>query len=1180
MKHSEAALVGRQREVEELLGGVEEATEGHGRVFLITGEPGIGKTRLAEEVAAHGRRRGAVILWSRCWNAAGTPAYWPWIQLIKGCLAQGVSNGWRAEAEPAIADISRILPAAGGISRQRRPARLPEDPEEIRFRLFEAVLTLLKAASRRTPLIVVLDDLGAADLPSLLLLKYLARELYDSRIFLLATYRDSDVRSSPLLADALGELSREAKLIALHGLGRDEVVDLVRGQIPISAETGDALARASGGNPFFVQSILKLGSPEFLLHQGQVLGQGRIRFILGLRAAIAGHLAPLSGGARKVLEVASAIGREFDAAVLAAALGLSHDKLLEILASAEDCGLIVQAFEASGWHYRFVHSMVADGLYEGMPAVQRQRLHGQIGKKIEELYAEDLEPRLGLLAHHFFEGARLGESGRAREYAERAAAHATEMVAFEEAARFYQMALAAMGTARRADRRHRCELLLAMGEAQHRGANYDAARDSFSRASEVAAQLGDSVLLAHAALGYPGLSPGVSSPLPEEAIRLLERALKALPNRDDPWRAMIMAQLASELPCDQAASARRRELVEMAVAMARRTGDKSAVLTVLEYRDLTLSGPNLLEARMRNADEMTQVAEKIGNHFGVYIGSLARVDCLRQWGDISKAQAEIDAMTMLGRMTRLSVCGWGAQCFDAYRALLAGRFEDGQRLAFDATEFAPRMRGVPSPHIFWPAMIMPYREQHRLGEIEPLVIESLRQRPTSAAYRAMLASVNLHLGRTALARAEYEAIAADGFAKICGDGGFLACFAALAELCAAFDDASRAGELLRILEPHARLNAVFGPLAGYGSVARYLGLLAATASRFAEAADYFDRALAMNYQTDARIFAAYTRADYAAMLLKRGSNTDVIAASRLLAGLHEYAEAIGMLALAERVSALGREIEARLPAERLTAPGESSAIDFGGQDIADQPVTALEVAPSPTISLWPPYGGERSGASATSDRAFELLVQASSAASATAPTALSREGDYWTIDYNGERLRLKHLKGLACLAVLLAHPDTDVHSLNLAMITERQAAEPTTTELAAIDGAHDGIGDAGPMLDARAKAEYKRRLTQLREDLAEAREAGDLNRVARAEDEIDFIGTEISRAVGLGGRDRIAASATERARLSVTKSIKSAVAKIAQQNRDLGAHLAATIRTGNFCSYRPDSELPMSGRFA
>jgi tetratricopeptide (TPR) repeat protein len=1179
VKHSEAALVGRQREIEELLGGVEEVKEGHGRLCLIVGEPGIGKTRLAEELAAHGRMRGASVLWSRCWNPAGAPAYWPWIQLIKACLNGRTATKSRADIELAINDIARILPSAGTSAQQRRLAPLPEDPEENRFRLFEAVLALLRAASSDAPLVVVMDDLGAADLPSLLLLKYLARELHDSRVLLLATYRDSDMRASPLLAEALGELSREAKVIALRGLDRDEVVELVHGQVPISAEMADALARASGGNPFFVQSILKLGEPGLLLRDGHALGRGRIKFTLGLSAAIEGHLVPLSPAARKVLEVASVIGREFDANLLGA-LRVPRDQLLDLLAQAEDCGLITHAFESGAWHYRFVHSLIADGLYEGIPAVQRQRIHNQIAKKIEELYAEDLEPHLGMLAQHFFEGARLGESERARQYAERAAARATELVAFEEATRFYQMALAAMGTGRRSDRRHRCELLLAMGEAQHRSADYEGARDSFSRASEIAEQIGDSTMLAHAALGYPGLSPGVASPLPDEAIRLLERALKALPKRDDPRRAMVMARLAAELPCDRAASERRRELVETAVAMARRTGEQSAVLAVLEYRDLTLSGPALLEERYKNADAMTQVAQRIGNHFGVYLSSLARVYCLRQSGEISRAQAEVDAMMMLERISRLSVCGWGAQCFNAYRALLAGRFEDGQRLARETLEFAERMRGAPAAHIFWPAMIVPFREQNRLQEIEPLAIESLRLRPTSAVYRALLATVNLHLDRSSLARAEYEAIAAEGFAKIPADGGYLACFAALAELCASFGDANRANELLTILAPYARLNAVFGPLAGYGSVARYLGLLAATASRFAEAADYFEQALTMNYQIDARTFAAYTRADYASMLLRRGTRADLTKASRLLAGLQEYSEAIGMPALAGRVRTLGEQLHDRRRAEKPAEASELPAVEAQRPQLAPPVPSAPRMIPAPAPALEPQVNHNHNGATAVSDRAFELLLHAPENVSPAAVTALSRDGDYWTIDYNGQRLRLKHLKGLACLAVLLAHPDTEVHSMNLVMASEREASATDTIAIAANGAECASLGDAGPMLDARAKAEYKHRLSELRAELDEAREAGDAPRVARAEEEIDFLAAEVSRAVGLGGRDRIAVSATERARLSVTKSIKAAVAKIAHQNRELGAYLAATVRTGTFCSYRPDPELPMPGRFA
>jgi non-specific serine/threonine protein kinase len=167
------------------------------------------------------------------------------------------------------------------------------------------------------------------------------------------------------------------------------------------------------------------------------------------------------------------------------------------------------------------------------------------------------------------------------------------------------------------------------------------------------------------------------------------------------------------------------------------------------------------------------------------------------------------------------------------------------------------------------------------------------------------------------------------------------------------------------------------------------------------------------------------------------------------------------------------------------------------------------------------------------------------------------------------------VKGLTCLAYLLGHPSTEIHSANLAMVMERATSALDGATMVAAAFADPQLSDSGPMLDSQAKAEYRRRLAELREELDEASQLNDLGRADRAKEEIDFITAEFSRAVGLGGRDRHSGSPSERARLSVTKAIKSVLAKIEQHNRQLAEHLDATIRTGTFCSYKPDPNSPI-----
>jgi hypothetical protein len=193
------------------------------------------------------------------------------------------------------------------------------------------------------------------------------------------------------------------------------------------------------------------------------------------------------------------------------------------------------------------------------------------------------------------------------------------------------------------------------------------------------------------------------------------------------------------------------------------------------------------------------------------------------------------------------------------------------------------------------------------------------------------------------------------------------------------------------------------------------------------------------------------------------------------------------------------------------------------------------------------------------------------------------EGEFWTIAARGEVFRLSHVRGLSYIAYLLGHPGEEFHILSLASKAGAkqgeadELAEPVAEEQATqSDLAVGRMGDAGEMLDARAKADYKRRTAELREQLEEARERGQSEVVDRLEDEIEALGRELSRAVGLGGRDRRAASASERARINVTRAIKIAIERIAEHNPVLATLLTSSIRTGTFCSYTPDSRLPAS----
>ena len=293
---SRGAFVGRGSELAELIAGLEDAFAGRGRLFLLVGEPGIGKSRLAEEVMRRARVRGARVLVGRCWEAGGAPAYWPWVQALRAQVREDETAALRAHLGTGAEQLAQVLPEL----RQRFPdlpdPPSPSEPEAARFRLFDATAQFLRNSSEARPILLVLDDLHAADAPSLLFLRFLARELQSTHILLLAAYRDVDPIPGRPLTETLTELAREpvTRRLALVGLSEPEVAEYIEqtaAQIA-SAPLLAALYEETEGNPLFVGEIVRLLSVEGV--RSKSTAEGRLAIPQSIRDVIARRLTHLS----------------------------------------------------------------------------------------------------------------------------------------------------------------------------------------------------------------------------------------------------------------------------------------------------------------------------------------------------------------------------------------------------------------------------------------------------------------------------------------------------------------------------------------------------------------------------------------------------------------------------------------------------------------------------------------------------------------------------------------------------------------------------------------------------------------------------------------------------------------------------------------------------------------------
>ena len=518
--------------------------------------------------------RGARVLVGRCWEAGGAPAYWPWVQSMRGY----------ANATDAT-DLAQIVP-------ELRDEPVLEDPEAARFRLFDATAQFLRRAAESRPIVLVLDDLHAADASSLLLLQFVARELGSARLMVLGACRDVDPVPAPALAAMLAEVGREpvSRRLEIAGLSEAELQDYVAHEAaaPVSVA---ALHEQTGGNPLFAGEIVRLLSVE-----------GRLAVPQSVRDVIARRLTHLSDACNRALVLASVLGREFTLDALARLSDVTEDALLDALDEAI-AARIVSDIPSSPGRARFAHVLIRDTLYEGLSGARRVLLHRRVVAALEALHGDDPGPHLAELAHHAIAGR---DDERAVRYASLAAERALASLADEEAARQYETALAALGDS---DERARCRLLLSLGEAESRAGNGPAARAALLAAARVARRLGLAPELARAAAEYGGRIVYARASADPQLLPLLEEGLDALGEDES-----ICGCACSRAWPERCATSRRRNrrdaLSREAVELARRSENAAALAYALDGRAIAVVAPDTFEEVISIGRELRELAER------------------------------------------------------------------------------------------------------------------------------------------------------------------------------------------------------------------------------------------------------------------------------------------------------------------------------------------------------------------------------------------------------------------------------------------------------------------------------------------------------------------------------------------------------------------------------------------
>jgi DNA-binding SARP family transcriptional activator/tetratricopeptide (TPR) repeat protein len=905
-----SALVGRDAEMAMLEQALAATSLQQGRLVLLSGEPGIGKTRLAEEFAVLAGTRGAKVSWGGCYELEGAPAFWPWVQIVRGLAGDLDDERLGSVLGSGAAHVIQVVPELGERVVAPSPPALLHD-EGARFRAYEAITQLLtRVASGRT-LVVVLDDLHWADVPSLRLLAYAAGALRHTSVLVLGTYRDVEVGPGHALTETLARLAREpvTERVALRGLTEGDVGRFIAGATGATASRRFIanLHRRTAGNPFFLGELVRL-----LRSEGQLEAADPIEVPASVREVVGRRLAQLPDGSEQLLTVAALAPDAFRLDVLARVEGISDDQVLDVVEAALAARLIVEHYEPGS--YRFAHDLVRETLFEGVSAPRRARLHARYGEALQAVLGTRADEAAAELAHHFCQAATLtppsaapaGVGTKGIGYARRAATNALARLAYEDAAAHYQRALVVLRREPEPDKRTRCELLLGLGDARRRCGDVAAARAALEPAFGLARDLGEAEWMARAALDLGSSSSwGLWEDLwlPDEtAIRLLEGALAALPEDDSVLRARVLGQLAVQFRTEDELHTRS----EQALQMARRLHDPLALTDALGARLVAWPVAGADE-RLAYADELVAMAHAARLREPAALGRQFRVILLLQRGDVIEAEAELARFEQAARELRQPILLVHLQWLHSMWAMLEGRLQDAGRLAAKAFASHSRANPVGARAAYTVQLAFLRREQGRFVEMEPALREHLAAQPRAYIWRAALLLLLAEEGRLDEARALLDSVVADGVLDL-GDNDphtvtpDQATPPTLSEAIALLGDEHAAQVLYQHLRPFAGRVIVTGlGLHFLGAVDYYLGRLAATVRRWADAERHFGDALARHQEMGARPFLIRAWFHFAEMLLERGDPRDHERARSLLAASLGDAEALGMAGVASRV---------------------------------------------------------------------------------------------------------------------------------------------------------------------------------------------------------------------------------------------------------------------------------------
>ena len=854
---------GRDEVFEQLVDAWKRCAAGDFEVVLLAGEPGIGKTRLAQELAVRVQGGAGVVLGGRSDEDVSVPFQ-----------AFGAALDWYVrQIEPADrldrlgefpGDLQRLVPELDRLV-DALPPPLDDEPDVERHRLFQAVASWLSTGGIERPRLLVLDDLHWADKPTLLLLRHLISNPPPG-LLILCTYRDTDVDRTHPLSSMLADFRRMPTVtrVALDGLADDGVRDLlIRTGGHDLDETGLAFAervhRETSGNPFFLGEVLRHLTETGALYERDGrwvsdLSPDEAGIPEGIREVVGRRLSRLGDEVEGVLRSAAVIGYEFDVDLLADVLGSDVDDVLDALDTAQAANLVI---EIGVDRHRFAHALVRETLHGELSSSRRARQHRKVAEALEARHADDIDPVITELATHWAEASAGGDPTRAIELAIRAGELADDRGAVENAVNWYERAFDLLDDERLTTPESR-RVLVRLAEAQINATDTALGRANALRAADAAIVAGDVDLACDALEVDPRGSYGGDDPADPERVAMLRRALD-LDGLSTVQRASLLGELAIELIFERDIPGRRRALDEQAVLLATLPIEQRAWLT---------RSPGSFRYAYFGYDEMRERAEwmralpresvRPSTYFmtRILLGWLS----LRTHDGEGVARARADVATVAGEISRRTAF---TSLASSQFANVAGDIDEAERLAADAVSMLFEL-GVPEARNYLSTTSLNNaRERGTLGDFVGFADEAALVGHPAGAAVAISAYLRHRQGEPvteALDRLDDE--------EFTDDAGHSIVIAYWAETVASLRDAERCRRFIDEIEPLTGVHVGTGGIS-LGAADRLLALLHDALGESDRADAYFARAVEQHHRLRSPTWVARTELDWAESLVAR-----------------------------------------------------------------------------------------------------------------------------------------------------------------------------------------------------------------------------------------------------------------------------------------------------------------------